>query len=321
MAIDPKHLANLLAVAQHGSFNRAATARGISQPALSNSIAQLERKLGVKVLDRTRRGSELNEFGKLLVHGAQTIEAVLLQTHEQLRLKKLGIEGPLRIGATPSLTLKFLPDLMTELLKQTPPVEITLTEGLDDQLLPALQAGELDLMLGPISGVFSAPNDVVEDALFDDPFGIGIGPQNALSKRKSLTLAELQNQPWVLPPPGSAYRRHVESLFVAEGVNWPANTVITSSLSLVEAIVTQSNRITLITELQAALHNTWRIRAIPLRSGGKRTVGIRWRRAGQLSALAKRAVQIAHDLAHSYQSASKGPIAHKHRLRLKRRDQ
>ena len=53
--VDPRHLANLLSIAKHGSFNRAATARGISQPALSNSIAQLERRLGVQVLDRTRR--------------------------------------------------------------------------------------------------------------------------------------------------------------------------------------------------------------------------------------------------------------------------
>ena len=61
--IDPRYLANLLSVAKHGSFNRAAAAQGISQPALSNSIAQLERRLGVQVLDRTRSGSQLNEFG------------------------------------------------------------------------------------------------------------------------------------------------------------------------------------------------------------------------------------------------------------------
>ena len=63
MNIDPRYLANLLSIAKHGSFNRAAAARGISQPALSNSIAQLERRLGVTVLDRSRSGSQLNEFG------------------------------------------------------------------------------------------------------------------------------------------------------------------------------------------------------------------------------------------------------------------
>ena len=77
MAIDPRQLANLLAVAKHGSFNRAAAALGLSQPALSNSIRQLERRLGVSVLDRTSSGSTLNEFGNILIRQAQTVEALL----------------------------------------------------------------------------------------------------------------------------------------------------------------------------------------------------------------------------------------------------
>jgi len=95
--VDPRHLANLLSIAKHGSFNRAAAARGISQPALSNSIAQLERRLGVQVLDRTRRGSELNEYGKILVRNAAVIDSVLQHTVDEVRLKRLGVEGPLRI--------------------------------------------------------------------------------------------------------------------------------------------------------------------------------------------------------------------------------
>ena len=59
--LDPRYLANLLSIAKHGSFNCAAAARGISQPALSNSIVQLERRLGVLVLDRSASGSHLYE--------------------------------------------------------------------------------------------------------------------------------------------------------------------------------------------------------------------------------------------------------------------
>ena len=100
MAIDPRQLANLLAVAKHGSFNRAAAALGLSQPALSNSIRQLERRLGVSVLDRTSSGSTLNEFGNILIRQAQTVEALLLQAGEEVRLRKLGIDGPLRAMST-----------------------------------------------------------------------------------------------------------------------------------------------------------------------------------------------------------------------------
>jgi LysR family transcriptional regulator of gallate degradation len=309
--IDPRHLANLLSIAQHGSFNRAAAARGLSQPALSNSIAQLERKLGVQVLDRSRRGSELNELGKILVRGAEIIDAVLLQTTDEVRLKRLGVEGPLRIGVAPSLTLKFLPEVMALLLKQHSTVAITLIEGLDDRLLPSLQAGELELVLGPVAGVFPAPPDIVEDALFDDPFSIGVGPHHSLGNRKSLTLSELRDAPWILPLPGSSYRRHIESLFMTEGVPWPSNCVTTSSLSLVEAVVAQTDRVTMITELQSTMQNTWRLRSIPLKGGGKRTVGIKWRKAGKISALAARFVEIAHEIARANAQRGKRNLARK----------
>jgi LysR family pca operon transcriptional activator len=295
--IDPRYLANLLSIAKHGSFNRAASARGMSQPALSNSIAQLERRLGVAVLDRTRRGSELNEFGKILVRNAEVIEAVLKQTVEEVRLKRIGVEGPLRIGVVPSLAIKFMPALMAVLLEHHRSIEITIIEGLDDQLLPALLAGELDLVLGPLAGIFPAPPELVEESLFDDPFSIGVGPHHTLRDRASLTLGELRDYPWILPLPGNNYRRHIEALFMAEGVPWPSNCIITSSLSLAESALAQSDRITIITELQSTMQNTWRIRSIPLKGGGKRAIGIKWRKTGALSALATRVVQYAHEVA------------------------
>ena len=302
MKIDPRHLVNLLAVATHGSFNRAAQARGLSQPALSNSIAQLERRLGFPVLERTRRGSEVNEYGKILLQGARTIEELLTQTTEQVRLKRLGVSGPLRIGATPSMTLKFMPDLMSSLLKSEGTVQISLTEGLDDELIPALQGGRLDLVLAPGSGA-ALPPDLLEEALFDDSFRVGVGPKNPLAKRRSLSLLELREAPWVLPGPGSAYRRHVEALFVAAGVSWPTDSIVSNSLPLVESIVTLTNRVTIVTQLQATVHNFWRMRAIALRGAGRRTLSIKWRRAGALSPLAAHVVQMAHQVAASYQAA------------------
>jgi LysR family pca operon transcriptional activator len=299
MKIDPRQLANLMSIAQHGSFNRAAAARGISQPALSNSIAQLERRLGVQVLARTRRGSELTDMGKILLRGAETIDAVLMQAAEEVRLKRLGVEGPLRVGVVPSVSLKLMPDIFAVLLKRHPAVELTFTEGLDDQLLPSLRAGQLDLVVGPLAGVFPAPDDIAEDPLFDDPFSIGVSPEHHLASRSSLTLAELRDAPWVLPLPGNNYRRHIEALFMTAGVPWPSNCFITSSLTLVESIVAQTDRVTIITELQSIVRNTWRLRSIPLKGGGKRTIGIKWRKAAKPSLIAANFIKIVHEVVES----------------------
>lgn len=299
MKIDPRQLANLMSIAQHGSFNRAAAARGISQPALSNSIAQLERRLGVQVLSRTRRGSELTDMGKILLRGAETIDAVLLQAAEEVRLKRLGVEGPLRVGVVPSVTLKLMPDVFAVLLKRHPAVELTFTEGLDDQLLPSLRAGQLDIVVGPLAGVFPAPDDIAEDPLFDDPFSIGVGPEHPLAGRSLLTLGELRDAAWVLPLPGNNYRRHIEALFMTAGVPWPSNCFITSSLTMVESIVAQTDRVTIITELQSIVQNTWRLRSVPLKGGGKRTIGIKWRKASKPSAIAANFIKVVHEVVES----------------------
>jgi LysR family transcriptional regulator, regulator for genes of the gallate degradation pathway len=297
--IDPRYLANLLSIAKHGSFNRAAMACGISQPALSNSIAQLERRLGVQVLDRSRRGSQLNDFGKILVRNAEVIEAVLQQTADEVRLKRMGIEGPLRVGVVPSLMAKFMPDLMAVLLRQHQSISITVVEGLDDQLSPALLSGSLDLVLGPLAGIFPASEEIVEDALFEDPFSIGVGPSHPLKDRRSVSLSELRDAPWILPLPGNNYRRHIEALFMTEGVPWPSNCVHTSSLTLVESVLAKTDRIAMITELQANMQNIWRIRSIPLKGGGKRMMGLKWRKAGKPSAAVSHFAQIAHDVVRS----------------------
>jgi LysR family transcriptional regulator of gallate degradation len=318
MTIDPRQLANLLAVAKHGSFNRAAAARGLSQPALSSSIRQLERRLGVSVLERTSSGSRLNEYGEILVRQAQTVEALLLQAGEEVRLRKLGIDGPLRVGATPSLMLRFLPDVTVRLLQSNPAAAVSLTEGLDDQLLPELRAGHLDLIFGPIANVAPSAGEILEEPLFQDAFSIGVRPGHPLSKRRSLSLSELQEAAWVLPGPDNSLRRHIEALFMAANVPWPARCVTTTSLAMIESILKSTDHVALVTGM---LQHAWGVRCIPLQGAGARTIGIKRRRAGQLGPLAAQMRQIALDLLQTAAGESKNiVVAHRRKSAVGRPD-
>jgi DNA-binding transcriptional LysR family regulator len=291
MPLDPKQLANLLAVAEHGSFSRAAAARGISQPALSESIAQLERRLTAPVLDRGQRGSTLTPVGEILVRHARVVGAVLEEAEQELRLAKLGVHGPLRVGASPSVLLKFLPTVMTRLCSAIRELQISIVEGLDDELLPALLAGKLDIIVAPLAKTFPAPPAIAEEPLFEDPLALAVGPKSRLARRRIVDLESVADSPWVLPGPGSAYRRLIEALFTTAGLSWPANCVITNSLALVEALVAQSDRVSIVSRLQTDFHNMWRVRAIPLRGAPTRIVGIKWRRTTRLSPLAQRFVE------------------------------
>jgi len=304
MTIDPRHLANLLAVVRHGSFNRAATARGLSQPALSNSVAMLERKLNARVMDRTRRGSTLTEIGAILARRALTLESLLAQIEEEVRLKGLGIEGPLTVGATTSAMLRLIPDTMDTLLAQHPKISISIIEGLDDQLVPRLQAGEIDILVCPVMGLHQAPAGIIEEVLFRDTFSIGVGPNHRLARRKSVKLAELVDEAWILPAQSSSYRRHLEAIFISAGVPWPNDRISTSSMSLVESVVTHTDRITIISRLQAANRKRGGLISVPMEGAGGRMIGIKRRDEAEIAPLAQAFIACLREACRSFQTSA-----------------
>src|SRR4051794_39906106 len=131
MEIDPRHLRLLRAIAEQGSFTRAAAAQRISQPAMSAGIAQLEKRLGVRVLERGRHGARLNDFGRLLLRHARGLDALLEQAQAEVDLKRLGHEGPLLIGGTPVTLIELVPAAIELLAQETQRISITVMEGVD----------------------------------------------------------------------------------------------------------------------------------------------------------------------------------------------
>lgn len=303
MTIDPRHLANLLAIATHGSFNRAAAALNISQPALSKSIALLEHRLGAAVFDRTRRGSTLTVAGEILLRRARALERLIGDAESEVHMNALGVEGPLRIGATPSVMLDVIPTVLERVTKGRGPCAISVVEGLDDRMMPALLQGEIDLLIGPVGGLHPPPDTVVELPLCDDPFQLGAGPGHPLARRREATLAELAEEAWVLPMPGSLFHRHVEGLFMAAGIAWPRNAIHTNSLALSERLVLEGGRIMLMTWLQGATAGGRGLRRIPVLGAGARRVGIRHRKETALSALGWAIVDAAQEVVGRYREA------------------
>ena len=285
MSIDPRQLRYLMAIAECGSFTSAAERLAMSQPALSNSIALLERNLGVSVLDRTRRGSTLNAFGEILVRRASGLESLLSAAEEEVRLKAAGIEGPLIIGATPSVLALLLPEALCRLSRKSGPIDIRIVDGVDSKLLPALYAGELEIIVGPVGETFEANPEIQEVPLMDDPFTIVAAADNPICGREQVSLSELTEMPWVLPFEASSYRERLESFFRIANAPWPTNCIYTDSLIALEAIVRRSDRITIFSRLQAMGQIDRRLRTIPLKHAGTRTIGYKHRKNGPLSPL------------------------------------
>jgi LysR family transcriptional regulator of gallate degradation len=234
--MDPRRLVELLRIAEHGSYTRAAAAQGISQPALSNSIAILEKSLGVRVLERTRHGATLTEFGRLLTTYAEALQSLLSRAADDVRLKKLGMEGSLVVGVSPVACVELVPNAIARLKRETPNILVLIHERPDDQLLAGVRTGEIDAMVSP-AGPFSDPPELERETLLRDVAIVIVQPRHELACRTSVSLKELRDAQWVLPSAHTAMWRHIEALFAAESVPWPVNYVSTNSITALKSLV------------------------------------------------------------------------------------
>jgi molybdate transport repressor ModE-like protein len=198
LGLELRHLIALKAIAEHGTFGRAAKELGYTQSAISQQIATLERIVGQRLIDRPGgpRPVSLTEAGELLLRHADAIAARLQAAQADLAALDAGDAGPLRIGTYQSVGAKVLPALLREFREQWPKVEITLRESADDQELAALvERGELDLTfvvlpLGP------GPYETAE--LFRDPYVLVVPAGSPLAGRdRPPSLRELVEHPLI----------------------------------------------------------------------------------------------------------------------------
>jgi DNA-binding transcriptional LysR family regulator len=262
--VDPKRLIELLRIADGGSFTRAAATLGVSQPALSNSVAVLEKTLGVRVFERTRNGATLTEFGRLLAGHAAAIDSVLSRAVDELEAKKRGLEGSLVVGVSPIACVDIVPAAVAGLKRETPNIVVSIEERADDELVAGLRSGEIDLVVNSAGLIPDGP-DIVCETLARDVFVAALRVGHRLARRKSLAIAELRHEQWVMPTPHTTMSRQIELLFSAENQSWPSQAIITNSITALKSIVMQSDCVTILSKKLMQIELTARrLACVPL---------------------------------------------------------
>lgn len=295
MAIDARQLSYLLAIQEHGGLSRAAAALDLSQPALSASIASLEKRLNTQVLTRTGKGAVINEFGEVLVRRARELRSLLRAAETEVLLRKRGQFGPLTVGAIPTVVEYFLPVALERFRHEGSDLTLSVIEGLDRNLTELLKAGEIDFMVGVIGQPDTEP-DLKEEFLMEDPFVLAVSEKSEFAEMKEISLEETSNSLWIVPMPGGSAYSHVTSIFLNSGSPWPNNCIKTNSTVLVKKMILESNAVALVNV------NTLRgwpdsIRRIKIAKSGSRKIGIRTRSISELSPVAERLVKIFRELA------------------------
>ncbi|MDA8347680.1 MAG: LysR family transcriptional regulator [Pseudomonadota bacterium] len=301
--LDPRHLSYLLAIHEHGSLSRAAEALGISQPALSNSIAVLERRLGVRVLARTARGAQVNPFGAILVRRSRELRSLLMGAEREIELQLQGHNGPLVIGAIPSIVESLVPHALRRLQQDCSTATITVVEEHDDVIDKALLSGELDIAIAAV-GCPEGSLELVEELLLPDPLVLGVGYNSPLAGRALVTLAQAREQPWIVPRPGGSAYAQVHATFLNAGVAWPKNYVSTNSAALTKRLITQSDAVGLVNSLTLL---GWEAPIWPVRlaEAGVRNIGVRRRRIRELTPLAERFLELIRQVGLEFANAVK----------------
>jgi DNA-binding transcriptional LysR family regulator len=148
LGVEIRHLAALQALAEAGSFGRAAVRLGYTQSAISQQIAALERAVGEQLVERPggSRPVALTEAGRLLLRHAESIMERLQAAQADLAALSAGEAGSLRVGTFQSVGAKVLPEVMRRFAASWPDVDIELLEShSDNELATAVERGELDL--------------------------------------------------------------------------------------------------------------------------------------------------------------------------------
>lgn len=198
LGIELRHLAALQAVAEEGSFGRAARRLGYTQSAVSQQIAALEKAVGVRLLERPGgpRAVSLTQAGELLLRHAAAIVARLRAAQADLAALAEGSAGSLRVGVFQSAGARILPELMRRYVAAWPGVELRLSEDNGDTaLLAAVVRGELDLAFTTLP----LPDEPLEAvALVEDPWILLVHADSPLALREGpVPLRELDGLPLI----------------------------------------------------------------------------------------------------------------------------
>ena len=196
----------IVAVARERHFGKAAEACYVSQPTLSVAVKKLEEELQVKLFERSANEVTVTHLGEEIVRQAQSVLEQAANIKEIAKRGKDPLAGPLTLGLIYTIGPYLLPDLVRQMIKQTPQMPLMLQENFTVKLLEMLRTGEIDCAIlaepFPDAGLAIAP-------LYDEPFLAAVPSNHALAARSSVSSDELKNETMLLLGSGHCFRDHV----------------------------------------------------------------------------------------------------------------
>ncbi|WP_029001343.1 LysR family transcriptional regulator [Azohydromonas australica] len=254
----------LLAAVETGSLRNAARKLGVSQPALTKAIRELELELGAPLLLRSNTGVATTAQGRVLVERAKTVERELAAAVDQIRQLSGEMVGSLHVAAVPLALMLLVPEALRTFSASYPGIRLRIDEELYMAQLTRLRAGEVDVCVGPVPVGLPAGELVIEPLM---PIQMVVVAGKYSQHAKATSLAELADARWVFTGT-SADAGYAKHLFAENGLPVPkASAVVNSTLGLV-ALISGGDFVGLMPR-QIAVHPTAAayMRLVPVQEG------------------------------------------------------
>jgi DNA-binding transcriptional LysR family regulator len=249
-----RQIALLLAIGEHRTLHAASQQMGMTQPAATKMLHELEDALGQRLFDRVGRGLTLNAAGLAVMNTFRGMRGTMEALNRELQELRLGGAGKLFIGCIMAASPGLLTDTLIRLREEYPLLSIEIAVETSDRLVEQLREGALDVVIGRMLG--PATQNHMFRPLGEEPLSVVVATDHPLAERSSVTFDDMLQYPWILQPHGSPMREVLEQEFRDHHTSFHRGLIETSSILTTTNLIFKTQMIAVIPESSASRYQT-----------------------------------------------------------------
>jgi len=265
MLVHERRLRAFVALTEQHHMPSVAESLGITQPAVSMALRELESSIGVPLFERTARGMIPTDAGAALALRVKRALAEARHAEADVAALRGITQGTVTVGALPLSRTRLLPESIAALIRRHPGLRVATVEGSFETLAASLRAGDIDFILGALRPPEYA-TDLAGEPLIDDELAVVSRREHPWASRKRIPDADLAQARWVLPRAKTPTRVLFERAIRARGLPAPEVMVETSDLAMLRGILHHSDLLTAISPRQLSYElGDGPLRVLPVR--------------------------------------------------------
>ncbi len=248
-ACSHRHLQTYIAFCEAHGESAAARRLGVSQPAVNQTLRQVEHMLGASLVQRSSRGMRLTESGEAVLRRAKLAMNELRHAREDLGALRGSMGGRVIIGSLPLSAGVLVPRAVDRVLARHRDLHVAIVDGTYDALLNQLLHADVDVIVGALRPWAAGP-EIVQETLFTDTLSVVARQGHPLLAEPPRSLRDLVGASWIAPLAGTPARDAFERAFAADGLRAPQGLLEANSAVVVQALLADSDRLALLSRRQ-----------------------------------------------------------------------